>query len=168
MRKRITTISLALLLAVTPIFSLTPPTWQSHLRFETIDIPLDPEIQEFTYYLADEYGVDFYLVLAIMQTESNYRANLISRTNDYGLMQINRVNHGWLATNLHLSNMLDPYQNIRAGVYMLSDLFEKYGTTERVLMAYNLGESGANALWRGGVYETGYVRAVKENMEELK
>ena len=156
------------LILVLPLVALSPPTWQSHLQFTPLDIPLDPEIQEFAFYLCHEYNVNFLLLMAVIKTESNYRADLISSSGDYGLLQINKINHGWIADNLKLTDMLDPYQNIRAGVYMLSDLFEKYGTTERVLMAYNLGESGANALWRGGVYETGYVRVVMENWRELK
>jgi soluble lytic murein transglycosylase-like protein len=158
------------LILVLPLITvaLSPPTWQSHLQFTPLDIPLDPAVQEFTYYLADEYGVDFYLVLAMIKAESGYNSGLISRTNDYGLMQINKINHGWIADNLKLTDMLDPYQNIRAGVYILADLIGKYGTVECALMAYNLGESGANALWRGGVYETRYVRVVMENWRELK
>ena len=100
--------------------------------------------------------------------ESGYNINAISRGGDYGLMQINKINHEWIANNLGLPDMLNPYQNIRAGVYMVSDLISKYGTISSALMAYNMGESGADALMRGGVYRTGYVDKVLEIIKELK
>lgn len=37
------------------------------------------------------YNVSPYLVLAIIKHESNFKKNKISKTNDYGLMQINKI-----------------------------------------------------------------------------
>ena len=169
MKTKLTAIILALVLSIPIIISsLTPPTWQSELQFEPLDIPLEADIQEFVYYLSHTYDIDFYLVMAIIQTESAYQPNIISRTGSYGLMQIHKINHGWLSENLGISDFLNPYQNIRAGVYILNDLFDKYGDINKVLMAYNLGERGAIALWRGGVYETNYVDVALGIVEELK
>lgn len=50
----------------------------------------------------------------------------------------------------------DPYQNIRAGVFVLRKLFERYQDTNMVLMAYNMGEDGADRLWEKGIYSTDY------------
>lgn len=150
------------------VVCMNPPTWKSHLDFEPIDEPLDQNIQEFIYYLCYTNDIDFYIVMGLIKAESGYNPNVISKNGDYGLMQINKINHEWLNQNLGITDLLDPYQNARAGVYMLSDLYAKYSTTERVLMAYNLGESGANALWRGGVYTTKYVNKVVSSASELK
>ena len=169
MKTKLTAIILALVLSIPIIISsLTPPTWQSELQFKPLDIPLEVGIQEFAYYLSHTYDIDFCLVVAIIQTESACQPNIISRTGSYGLMQIHKVNHGWLADNLGLTDFLNPYQNIRAGVYILNDLFDKYGDINKVLMAYNLGEHGAIALWQGGVYRTGYVNKILNTWEELK
>ena len=35
-------------------------------------------------------------------------------------------------------------------------LFEKYDDPAKVLMAYNLGETGAKNLWDRGIYNTSY------------
>jgi soluble lytic murein transglycosylase-like protein len=169
MKPKLTALILSLLF-VFPIFTyaLSPPTWESHLQFTPIDVPLDPQVQEFTFYLSHTYDIDFYLIMAIIQAESNFNPSAVSKSGSYGLMQINKINHTWLTENLGITDFLDPYQNIRAGVYIVADLYSKYGTTEKVLMAYSLGENGAMALWRGGVTSTGYVRKVLRIMEGLK
>ena len=91
--------------------------------------------------------MDFTFVMAIIQQESGYQPDAVSNTDDYGLMQINKVNHGYITDEIGVTNYLDPYENVRAGMFILRKLFEKYETPEKVLMAYNLGESGAKALW---------------------
>ena len=45
---------------------------------------------------------------------------------------------------------------------MLTDLFEKYGEAELVLMAYHFGEGGAKKLWAQGKYTSTYSQAILE------
>lgn len=136
--------------------------------FEPVpDYVLDEYTQQFIFYICKGYNIDWTLVLAVIEKESGGDASLISNTNDYGLMQINYCNHEWLNQNLGLSDFLDPYQNIRGGVFILRKLFEKYEDPELVLMAYNLGEGGAKNMWEQGVYETGYTRDVLSIQKEI-
>ncbi len=137
------------------------------LDFQPLDIPLDEKIQEFTFYLCAGYNIDWTFVLAIMQKESVYDDSIISKTNDYGLMQINVCNHESLEEILGISDFLDPYQNIRGGCYIIRKLFEKYEDPAMVLMAYNMGEDGASKLWQKGVYSTSYVEDILEIQSEL-
>lgn len=129
-------------------------------NFVKLDVPLDEEIQKFIFIMADAYGVDYALVMALIEQESGFNSVKISPSNDYGLMQINRVNHAILRSELGQTNFLDPYGNVRAGIYLLRGLFEKYHSASKVLMAYNLGENGASRLWMKGVTETPYTKAV--------
>lgn len=135
--------------------------------FVPLDVPLDSDVQEFIYYLSKGYNMDFTFVMAIIQQESGYQPDAVSNTDDYGLMQINKVNHGYITDEIGVTNYLDPYENVRAGMFILRKLFEKYGTPEKVLMAYNLGESGAKALWDKGVFETNYSKSVQRIQSEL-
>lgn len=130
------------------------------LGFTPLDVSLDADIQEFVYYLSAGYNIDFTLVMALMQHESSFRDDVVSSTNDYGLMQINSCNHEQLAETLGVTDFLDPYQNIRAGVFTLRKLFERYQDTEMVLMAYNMGEGAAKRLWKNGVYQTNYTDSI--------
>ena len=78
--------------------------------------------------------------MALIQHESSFDPNVISSTNDYGYMQINAINHNWLTETIGVTDYTDPYQNIRAGVFVLRKLFERYQDTNMVLMAYNMGK----------------------------
>lgn len=132
------------------------------------DVPLSEDIQRFIYYLSAAYEIDYPLVLAIIERESQFDADTISPTNDYGLMQINRINHAQLNKELGVSNFLEPYQNIKAGMFMLRKLFEKYEAVDTVLMAYNMGESGAKKLWSNGIFESKYSNAVCAKADEYR
>jgi cell division protein FtsL len=136
----------------------------------TYDIPLSAPLQEHTYYLCVEYDIPehYELVLAMMWHESNYTADVISRTNDYGLMQINKINHEWLSETLGIENFLDPHQNIHAGVYMIAKLIHKYDDTSKALMAYNMGERGAANYWTTGVYSTPYSDGIIAKQAAIK
>lgn len=130
------------------------------LDFVRLDCKMPEEQQEFVYYLCSGYNLDFTLVMALIQHESSFDPSVISSTNDYGYMQINAVNHDWLTEILGVTNYTDPYQNIRAGVFVLRKLFERYQDVELVLMAYNMGENGAGRLWDKGVFRTDYTQEI--------
>lgn len=135
--------------------------------FTPYDIPLEEELQKYTFEVCSENNVDYIMVLALMDQESDYTEKVISKTNDYGIMQINQVNHKWLADKLGVEDFLDAKQNILAGVHMLKALTEKYEDTNKILMAYNKGENGAKKLWDKGIYSTEYSRNIQAMMAEI-
>jgi hypothetical protein len=134
------------------------------------NINLSHDLQRYTYETCVKYEVsDAYpLMLAVMWQESNFNANEISSTNDYGLMQINKQNHEWLSKQLGITDFLDAKQSILAGVYCYSCLLKKYDDYTHCLMAYNLGETGAARALRQGVTSTHYSRSVLDKLEQLK
>ncbi len=137
--------------------------WSSGKEFEfnPLDVPLDTDIQEFIYCLSYGYNIDWTLVMAIIECESGFRSDVVSTGDDYGLMQINKINHQWLSDALGVTDFLDAKQNIRSGLFILRKLFEKYGNdTHKVLMAYNMGEYGASKLWEQEIFSTAYSEKV--------
>jgi hypothetical protein len=136
----------------------------------TTEIPVTfgEDLQEFTYYLSAAYDIDYTLVLAIISKESAFMPDGISSTNDYGLMQINACNHEWLTEELGITDFIDPYENIKAGLFILRGLFEKYDSTSKVLMAYNMGENGASKLWKQGIFESNYSKDVLQRQETYR
>lgn len=126
---------------------------------------LDECYQNHLYEMCVKYDVvDYYtLFLAQMYHESGFRTDVISGTNDYGLMQINICNHEWLGQKLGNSDFLDPYNNIEAGVYMMSGYLKKYNDAEKALVCYNRGESAV----RNGTYSTKYSQGVLYDMTFL-
>mgnify|MGYP005808410629 CR=1 FL=1 len=136
------------------------------------DISLSAELQEYTYNRCEELGlvapgVDYPTVLALMSKESGYTAEAVSGTGDYGIMQINTVNHGWLREELGITDFLDAEQSIDAGTEMLARLSEKYGDPHKVLMAYNMGEGGAAKLWAQGITSSEYSRDIMSLRAEI-
>ncbi len=127
------------------------------VEYDPLDVSLDDELQEYIFNLSTSYGIDFDFVMALIESESSFQTDVISKTNDYGLMQINKINHAWLKEEIGIKDFTNPYDNVRAGLYILRGLFDRYGDNpHQVLMAYNMGENGAKKLWDKGVYQTPY------------
>lgn len=144
-----------------------PQSWTGkNLTFVPLDVPMDARLQEYVFYLSEAYDIDFTFVMALIQHETNFEAGAISSTDDYGLMQINSVNHTYLAEELGITDFLDPYENVKAGMFILRKLFEKYETPEKVLMAYNMGETGAARLWEQGIFEVNYSKEILQKQAE--
>ena len=131
------------------------------------DCPLDFEFQNYIRKICEANDVPMTLILAIISAESSFRPNIISKTNDYGLMQINVVNHDWLSETYGITDFLDPHQNVFAGIQMYLKYYHKYGEVNMALMAYNHGEAGAKRMWDKGIYETDYTRKVINTKESF-
>lgn len=129
------------------------------------DCPLDYELQDYIRSICNAYDVPMSLVLAIISAESSFRPGIISKTNDYGLMQINVVNHGWLSEEYGVTDFLDPRLNVFCGIQIYLKHYEKYGDVHKALMAYNHGAAGAKRLWNKGIFETDYTRKIFNIME---
>ena len=67
-----------------------------------------------------------------------------------------------------LYDVMDPEQNIEAGLYILGRAFQKYDDPDKALMAYNMGDSGMKSAWSKGQHSSKYSRAVIETAQALK
>lgn len=109
------------------------------------EIPLSRELQEFTYQRCQEMNLDYPVILALMWRESRFNPYAVgynsNGTTDSGIMQINDVNRPWLASELGITNLLDPYENITAGTELLGRLAADHGQ-HYGLLAYQYGEYG--------------------------
>lgn len=126
------------------------------------DVDLSGEVQQYIAQICDEYSIETALVFAIIEVESGFNANAISKTHDYGLMQINKCNHKSYSKLLGITDFLDPKQNVLAGVHMLASLRDNYScdTTDKMLMAYNMGYEKAKKLWDKGIVSSDYSRKI--------
>ncbi len=132
------------------------------------DIDLSPKKQKYVAELCKKYAIPCEVVYGVMYCESSYDRQAVSQTGDWGIMQINEVNHGWLTEKLGVSDFLDFEDNVLCGVYMLSSYYQKYGDLHLALMCYHFGETGAARIWEKGIYESDYSRAVMGFCENLK
>lgn len=123
------------------------------------------EWQDYLWEQCAAYGITEYYELLLAQSyhESAWDPNAVSKSNDYGLMQINKCNHEWLSETLGVTDFFDPYQSIDCGVYMMSGFLKKYNDVQIALVCYNMGESKAV----NGIKSSKYSRCVVNDMEKL-
>ena len=111
--------------------------------------------------------------LAVIQTESSFIPDAISKKGAVGLMQLlpstarevaDELNVEWTGTNL----LKDPHTNIEFGAYYLSKLLQRFEDVDLALSAYN---SGPNRFARFEDRETipaeEYTERVLTTMETL-
>jgi hypothetical protein len=131
---------------------------------EFYDVPLTENLQEYIMLLCEKEEVPVPLIMAMIEQESSFRAEIVSTTDDYGLMQINEVNHEWLSDRYSVTDFLDPYQNVYCGISIIGGYLREYEDITKALMCYNMGEYGANQLWEKGVESSSYSRGVLAKM----
>lgn len=137
-------------------------TEESKIPDYIIDCPLSVEQQTYIYNACQENDLDFLLVMALIEHESAYTIDVVSETDDYGLMQINKCNH---KDNL---DYLDFETNVDEGTAILSSLVHNYDTLHMALMAYNMGPSGASECWEQGLYTSEYSREIMDIYDRMK
>lgn len=135
---------------------------------EYYDIPLSHALQNYICEICADEDIPVALIIAMIDHESKFNQEAISCTGDYGLMQINKINHETLAKKYKAEDMLNPYQNVFCGVKIISSYLKTYEDYTKALMAYNMGEYGAKKAWKNGINSTKYTNAVLKLMSEYE
>lgn len=131
------------------------------------EVPLSGDLQGCLALGCREYDVPIALALGVIQQESTFKTDAISEDgHDFGLFQVRDINFESLQKSIGVESLEDPEDNIKAGLYILGGLLEKYGSEQTALMAYNMGETGAAKLWSKGIYSTEFSRSVMKYAEE--
>lgn len=133
------------------------------------DVPLSHSLQRYIYEVCADEEVPVTLVMAMVEHESQFNPEIVSKTNDYGLLQINAVNHETLAEQYRTADMLNPYQNIFCGVKIIGSYVRQYdGDYTKALMAYNMGAYGAAKAQESGITSTSYTETILALMQEYE
>ncbi|PAD70738.1 phage tail tape measure protein [Bacillus sp. 7586-K] len=115
---------------------------------------------------ASKYGVNPFLIAAMIQQESGFNPKAVSPAGARGLMQL----MPGTARDLGVSNSFDPYQNIMGGTKYIAQQLKTFGNDiQKALAAYNAGPG--NVRKYGGIppfRETqNYVNKVLANFNKL-
>ncbi len=116
---------------------------------------------------ADEYGVDFSLVKAIMTVESAFNPYAVSNKGARGLMQMMPQTAG----RYGVQDIYDPVENVRAAVQHLRYLSDEFNNKPTlVIAAYNAGENAVKQYRGVPPYEEtrNYVKKVQQYQREYR
>jgi hypothetical protein len=89
-------------------------------------------------------NLDPFLILAVIQIESEFSPKAKSQRGAIGLMQVMPGTGEYIAREMGINyngkkTLYDPFVNVRLGIHYLSSLTERYDSTENALDAYNYG-----------------------------
>jgi len=115
----------------------------------------------------EQYDVDFFLIKAVIEAESNFDPDAVSKKGAKGLMQIMPGNFQSLA----VQDPFNPAQNIMGGVKYLQELLKRYeNKLPLVLAAYNAGPEAVDQYREIPPFEEtqNYVRKVMKLYKQYK
>jgi soluble lytic murein transglycosylase len=159
--------------------AITVQLIERHLQDGRTDLSSEqiPSVAKLLYEEASSHGIDYRLALAIMAVESNFRTDAISQAGARGIMQIRPILASSIAKVAGIpyqdeTDLFEPANNVRFGLYYLSWLTSIFKNTNEVLLAYNVGHNRAKRLLsRTGDADSRYTRRVmgeyRRNMTSL-
>lgn len=112
--------------------------------------------------LAQQYRLSPTLVLSVIEAESSFRPEVISKAGAIGLMQVlprtaQEVARRYGIPYHSAHDLKNPETNLRIGVAYLAYLRRRFGHSYHYLAAYNLGPSALKSRLRAGRFELGQV-----------
>jgi soluble lytic murein transglycosylase-like protein len=128
--------------------------------------------------LSERHQLSPSLILAVIDTESSFRFDVVSKAGAVGLMQLMPDTAEEIARLYHIhsyqsaADLADPAVNLRLGVAYLAYLRHQFGNSLHYLAAYNAGPSAFRKRLRTGNFELGaldpYVRVIHARARELR
>ncbi|VAX15495.1 hypothetical protein MNBD_NITROSPINAE03-553 [hydrothermal vent metagenome] len=114
------------------------------------------------------------LLLALIETESNFRRDVVSKKGAVGLMQIRPFVAQGLADELNMSpdeavRLVNIDVNVKIGSYYLAKMVKRFGNLSLALEAYNQGPTKLrDKLRKGALLNKRYTRKVFRSRNKLK
>ena len=125
-----------------------------------LNIPLSCELQVELYEATQEFGVDYHIMIALIDRESKFQNVIGDSGASYGYCQIQPKWWYGLMTEIGATDLTIPKDNFRTACAIVSKLMKNYGSIEGALVAYNQGH------YYG--YSTQYSRDVMANAERYR
>jgi soluble lytic murein transglycosylase-like protein len=110
-----------------------------------------------------EYGVEYEMVKAVIQTESDWNHKAISTSGAIGLMQI-LPKTAMSEFQTPKEDLFDPYVNVTVGIKYLSKLNKQFDDLDATLTAYSHGPTVTRKYSDNYIKTNFYVKRVYKNM----
>ena len=111
-----------------------------------------------------EYGVDYEMVKAVIQTESDWNHKAVSTSGAIGLMQV-LPSTARSEFDTPKQDLFDPYVNVTVGIKYLSELNDRFDDMESTLTAYSHGPTATRGYSPTYVSNNFYVKRVFKNLK---
>ncbi len=112
-----------------------------------------------------EYGVDYEMVKAVIQTESSWNHKVVSPSGAIGLMQV-LPSTAKSEFDTPKQDLFDPYVNVTVGIKYLSHLNEHFDDLDATLTAYSHGPTITKKYSSKYISNNFYVKRVFENLKD--
>lgn len=122
-------------------------------------VPLPYYLQDIMRTACREYSCPYPLALAVAEVESHFDMDAVGAAGEVGIMQLNPGPENTYWINLEAETNQDPTTpagNIICGIYLLGTHLANYQDMEKAIMAYNMGNAGAEQAWENGITSTEY------------
>ena len=104
-----------------------------------LGIPLMSEHQEELYQASEEFGVDYYVMVALVDRESDFENVIGDGGDSYGYCQIQPKWWYGVMVEIGATDLTIPRDNFRTACAIMAKLIEKNGSVEGALVEYNQG-----------------------------
>lgn len=131
-------------------------------------VPLAYEYQDYMRTYCAEYGCPYPLALAVAEIESRFDMDIVGTVGEVGIMQLNPGPGGSYHAELEAATGLDPTTpegNIAGGCYKLGKFMAQYDDPAMAVMAYRMGQAGAEKAMAAGVDPAEFAADDMEAME---
>ena len=113
--------------------------------------------------LCDDYGVNYEMVKAVIQTESSWDHKAVSSSGAIGLMQV-LPSTAWDEFKTPKEDLYDPYVNVTVGIKYLSHLNQHFDDMDATLTAYSHGPTVTRKYSSRYIKNNFYVKRVYGNL----
>lgn len=130
------------------------------------------EYEEYVIKYSKEYDIDPRYIFAVIRTESSFVETAESEVGARGLMQIMPDAFDWIKFRLDddrditFDSMFEPEYNIQYGTYMLSYLYDQFGSYELASAAYHQGMNAVQGWIDDGTIDPDHF-SVNENLDAM-
>ncbi|MBL5766802.1 lytic transglycosylase domain-containing protein [Heyndrickxia sporothermodurans] len=134
--------------STTNLYSTLNQTLPVNIHFPTNQKPINApkDLDSIIQKASEKYNIPKELIKSVIQHESSFNANAVSKSGASGLMQLMPST----AKSLGVTNVFDPEQNIFAGSKYLKNMLDRYdGDINLALAAYNAGPGNVDRF--GGI-----------------
>ena len=113
--------------------------------------------------LCDDYGVNYEMVKAVIQTESSWDHKAVSESGAIGLMLI-LPSTAWDEFKTPKEDLYDPYVNVTVGIKYLAHLNNHFDDMDATLTAYSHGPTITKKYSANYIKNNFYVKRVYKNL----